>query len=218
MSLLKHLCRTTTKKSPHSFLSVHQRRFFNCTRALYRSDDHEDVPNPLTKRSQRATDISHNFATPVGTTEHAEAINVTFIEASGRRVNCTAMRGQNLLQLAMLNSVDMDGTCEGALDEMCNMCHVIIPEEWFPRMRMASTHEERQLDYLEESRWNSRMACQIMLDENCDGIVVGVGPRRTNSGTNLSIAGRPTETVTSFKLKPEHPGMRASSEKGSERR
>lgn len=86
------------------------------------------------------------------------------------------MHGQSLLHLAFINGVDINSQCHGAMAGNCPGCHVIIPEEWFHRLRASNPKEDKKLDYIEESRWNSRLACQIVLDKSLDGIVVGVGP------------------------------------------
>jgi ferredoxin len=62
----------------------------------------------------------------------------------------------------------------------CSTCHVIIDPDWFARLPKASEDEEDMLDLATGARRTSRLACQIILDANFDGLKVNVPAESRN--------------------------------------
>jgi 2Fe-2S ferredoxin len=54
----------------------------------------------------------------------------------------------------------------------CATCHVIVRSEWFSLLNPASEGEERLLDVVPGARETSRLACQIRLRQELDGLIV----------------------------------------------
>ena len=73
---------------------------------------------------------------------------------------------------------DMEGACEGSL--ACSTCHVIVDQEWFPKLEPASEDEEDMLDLAFDLTKTSRLGCQIIMTEDLDGLVVTL-PQQTNN-------------------------------------
>ena len=99
-------------------------------------------------------------------------IAVTFIEYDGTEHIVEGEPRKSLMEAARDNNVpgilaDCGGACA------CATCHVMIGDDWSPRLPDVAADEESMLDLgLEERTDESRLACQITLSEELDGIVV----------------------------------------------
>ncbi len=81
-----------------------------------------------------------------------------------------AAEGQSLLSLGQINNQPLEGTCEGQM--ACSTCHVIIGRDWFDKLPPASEMEEDMLDMAASPKRTSRLACQIELHKDLDGMTV----------------------------------------------
>ena len=96
---------------------------------------------------------------------------VRFVSADGRHVQeAAAAPGERLLDLAQAHGQPLEGTCEGQM--ACSTCHVIVAAEDFARLPPASEEEEDLLDLAANVTRHSRLACQIRLTEDLDGLTV----------------------------------------------
>jgi ferredoxin len=99
-------------------------------------------------------------------------VKVTFITANGERIEREGRVGDRLLETAQAAAMPLEGTCEGQM--ACSTCHVIVAREWFERLKPASEDEEDMLDLAAGVRPTSRLACQIVLGAELDGIEVRI--------------------------------------------
>jgi ferredoxin len=99
-------------------------------------------------------------------------VEVIFITAKGDRVAAVAQPGDNLLDIAQAADMPLEGTCEGQM--ACSTCHVLIAPEWYVRLPRASEDEEDMLDLAAGVARTSRLACQIDLTPELDGIEVRI--------------------------------------------
>ena len=86
-----------------------------------------------------------------------------------------AKEGDNLLDIAINNDIDIDGfgACEGTL--ACSTCHVIFTEEDFSKIDDEATDEELDmLDLAFGLTDTSRLGCQVCMSKALDGVVVKV--------------------------------------------
>lgn len=98
-------------------------------------------------------------------------IKVRFISADGEKEQVVDARpGDNLLQVAQNAGQPLEGTCEGQM--ACSTCHVIVAAEDFVRLPPASEEEEDMLDLALGAVRTSRLACQIELTPELDGLTV----------------------------------------------
>ena len=109
-------------------------------------------------------------------------IRVHFVSADGTvTTEAEAPPGTILLELAQNNNLPLEGTCEGQM--ACSTCHVVIDAADFPRLTRASDDEEDMLDLAAGVSRNSRLACQIVLDDSLDGLTVRIpGESRNMQG------------------------------------
>jgi len=102
----------------------------------------------------------------------SKLMTVQFITAEGNRVCAQATAGQRLLEVGQAAGMPLEGTCEGQM--ACSTCHVIVAESWFDRLAPASNDEEDMLDLAAGVCRTSRLACQIVLSDDNDGLEVSI--------------------------------------------
>jgi ferredoxin len=102
-------------------------------------------------------------------------IRVRFISADQRETrDVEAGEGAILLDIAQNDGQPLEGTCEGQMS--CSTCHVIVAPEDFDRLPRASEEEEDMLDLAIGATRTSRLACQILLTADLDGLTVRMPP------------------------------------------
>jgi ferredoxin len=99
-------------------------------------------------------------------------IRITFITAKGEQVQAQAKEGDCLLDVAQAADMPLEGTCEGQM--ACSTCHVIVAPDWFDKVPRASEDEEDMLDLAAGVARTSRLACQIELTAELDGLEVRI--------------------------------------------
>jgi ferredoxin len=103
-------------------------------------------------------------------------IRVRFVSADGREEHeVKAAEGHRLLEIAQNDGQPLEGTCEGQM--ACSTCHVVVAAEDFGRLPPASEEEEDMLDLAIGASRTSRLACQIMLTAELDGLTVRMPPQ-----------------------------------------
>ncbi|BDB30639.1 2Fe-2S ferredoxin [Cupriavidus sp. TA19] len=94
-----------------------------------------------------------------------------FIEHNGTEHTVDVELGESLMKAALNNGVPgIDGDCGGEC--ACGTCHVFIDEMWLAKLEPRHQRENEMLDFAAGSRPNSRLACQISMREDIDGITV----------------------------------------------
>lgn len=104
-------------------------------------------------------------------------IRVEFITPQGEKVSTQAEENASLLAVAQACGMPLEGTCEGQM--ACSTCHVIVADEWFGALPVASDDEEDMLDLAASVNRTSRLACQILLTAELDGLQVRI-PSESN--------------------------------------
>ena len=96
---------------------------------------------------------------------------VHFISFDGVRRSIETAVGENLMRAATDNGVPgIDGDCGGQC--ACATCHVFVSAPWAERLPSMQTKEHEILDFTNERRETSRLACQIIMTPALDGIEV----------------------------------------------
>jgi len=98
---------------------------------------------------------------------------VTYIEISGKQHVVDLQPGDSVMQGAVTNGVSgIAAICGGACS--CATCHVYIDEAWRSRTGARNDLEESMLEMADDVQPNSRLACQIKMTEELDGLVVHI--------------------------------------------
>lgn len=96
---------------------------------------------------------------------------VTFIAHDGSRREVDAVAGVSLMRAAVDHDVrGIDGDCGGQC--ACATCHVFVEAPWGERVGPRTAGEDEMLNFTSELRDSSRLACQIVVTEALDGLVV----------------------------------------------
>ena len=101
-------------------------------------------------------------------------IRVRFIGRDGAVREATVEPGTRLLDVAQAADQPLEGTCEGQM--ACSTCHVVVAPADFARLPPASGLEEDMLDLATGATRTSRLACQIVLEDDMDRISVRIPP------------------------------------------
>ncbi len=96
---------------------------------------------------------------------------ITLIEACGEVHEIDAKAGTSLLDAALDSGItSMEGMCGGAC--ACGTCHCYIEEPFVELVGPADEEEGMVISGLDEPEENSRLACQVIIDDSLDGLVV----------------------------------------------
>ncbi|KIW68359.1 hypothetical protein PV04_04312 [Phialophora macrospora] len=100
-----------------------------------------------------------------------EELHVTFIDKDGIEHKFEVSKGDNLLDIAQANDLEMEGACGGSC--ACSTCHVIVEsDEMYDKIPEASDDENDMLDLAFGLTETSRLGCQVQMSKELDGLVV----------------------------------------------
>lgn len=96
---------------------------------------------------------------------------VTYVEDDGTTHEIDVPVGTTLMQGAVGHLIPgIEGDCGGLC--ACATCHVYIFDEFVPLCNSADELESGMLEFAFDVRDSSRLACQIEVSEEMEGIVV----------------------------------------------
>jgi len=100
---------------------------------------------------------------------------VTYIEANGSEHVVTVASGTSCRDAAIDNDIPgIDGDCGGVC--ACATCHVYVDPSWLGKVGKAvpGEMEAELLQFAEDFRDTSRLACQIKISDDLDGLVLHI--------------------------------------------
>ncbi|MYM62145.1 2Fe-2S iron-sulfur cluster-binding protein [Pseudomaricurvus sp. HS19] len=96
---------------------------------------------------------------------------IKYIEANGTEHEVEVAVGENLMQAALDNMINgILGDCGGAC--ACATCHCYVDDAWTGKIPAADDVEKDLLDMAVDPQENSRLACQIIVSEDMDGLTL----------------------------------------------
>jgi len=103
-------------------------------------------------------------------------VKVVFIDIEDGRHELDCEPGKSLMECAVENLVPgVEAECGGGLS--CATCHVYVDESWMAAVGQPTNKVETVLiESLESLQHNSRLSCQIDLNDSLDGLTVTVAP------------------------------------------
>ena len=100
-------------------------------------------------------------------------ISIEIVDAAGARHLLSGDIGETVRDVAEGARIEgAMGECGGFL--ACGTCHIILDESWADRAGTANEDESFMLDGALGRHANSRLACQMILDETLNGLIVHV--------------------------------------------
>lgn len=102
---------------------------------------------------------------------------VKYIEHGGTEHTVDVPSGLSVMEGSHRFTIPgIDGDCGGAC--ACGTCHVYVEEGWYERLQPMEEIEREMLDFAYDVKPNSRLACQIKIDDSLDGLVVRAPARQ----------------------------------------
>ena len=96
---------------------------------------------------------------------------ITYIEHSGKSHVVEVPNELSVMEGAVQNNIPgITADCGGAC--ACATCHVYVDEKWFDKLKKKDEAEQDMLDMAFEPSKFSRLACQITVTDDLDGLVV----------------------------------------------
>ncbi|KAG5291703.1 2Fe-2S iron-sulfur cluster binding domain-containing protein [Histoplasma ohiense] len=103
--------------------------------------------------------------------KQGEELNVTFIDKDGEKHHFKVAKGDNLLDIAQANDLEMEGACGGSC--ACSTCHVIVEDpDMYDKLEEPDDDENDMLDLAFGLTETSRLGCQVKMSPELDGLVV----------------------------------------------
>ncbi len=107
----------------------------------------------------------------------AMVTTIKYIEHEGTEHVVDVPDGLSVMEGAVRYTVPgIDGDCGGAC--ACATCHVYVEEGWMGRLAPMNDLERDMLDFAFDVRENSRLACQIKVSPETEGLVVRTPARQ----------------------------------------
>ncbi len=103
---------------------------------------------------------------------------ITYIDFNGNSKNIEVENGLTVMEGAIQNNVPgIDADCGGSM--ACATCHVYVNEEWSNKISPAEDAEQDMIDMAFEPKKNSRLSCQLIVNNELDGLIVTTPKKQT---------------------------------------
>jgi len=93
-------------------------------------------------------------------------IHVT--DRQGNIHDLEAVEGWRVMEIIREHGLEIEAICGGSCE--CATCHVHVAPEWQEKLFPAREEEEDMLDELSQISDTSRLSCQIIWQENLNGL------------------------------------------------
>ena len=101
---------------------------------------------------------------------------IKFLFEDGREKEVDAPNGLSVMEIAHKNGIfEIEGSCGGALS--CATCNVIVEEKFYnilEKIMPRSEEEDNMLDLAFNLTKTSRLSCQIIMQDELDGLIVRI--------------------------------------------
>lgn len=103
-----------------------------------------------------------------------EFLRLVVRTADGATFEPEAAPGFRVMELIRAYGIPIKAECGGS--GVCATCHVRIPQPWQDLLPPPSEDELAKLDEIPDADDTSRLACQIMMSTELDGLEVEIQP------------------------------------------
>tara|TARA_R110002072_G_scaffold62015_4_gene155576 strand:+ start:467 stop:781 length:315 start_codon:yes stop_codon:yes gene_type:complete len=93
-------------------------------------------------------------------------------DLNGEAHELEAIEGWRVMEIIREYGLPIKAECGGACS--CATCHVYVDGAWIDKIPPMRADEEEMLDEAFDIQENSRLSCQIILDETLDGLKVAL--------------------------------------------
>ena len=103
---------------------------------------------------------------------------ITYKDYQGSSKTIEVESGFSVMEGAIQNEIPgIDADCGGSM--ACATCHVYVDDKWFDKIPKAEDAEIDMIDMAFEPKKNSRLSCQIIVNEELDGLEVTTPEKQT---------------------------------------
>ena len=96
---------------------------------------------------------------------------ITYKNFQGDTKTIEVDNGLSVMEGAIQNDIPgIDADCGGSM--ACATCHVYVEEKWLDKLPKAEEAEVDMIDMAYEPKKNSRLSCQLIVNEKLDGLQV----------------------------------------------
>ena len=96
---------------------------------------------------------------------------ITYKDYQGNTRTIDVDNGLSVMEGAVQNEISgIDADCGGSM--ACATCHVYVEEKWLNKLPKAEEAEIDMIDMAYEPKKNSRLSCQIIVNDELDGLEV----------------------------------------------
>lgn len=126
------------------------------------------MPGKNSRQFSVSPNFGHGDLTPP---RPGEERHITFVDKEGQSFTFEVSDGDNLLDIAQANDLEMEGACGGSC--ACSTCHVIVQDDaMYDKIEEPSDDENDMLDLAFGLTETSRLGCQVKMSKELDGLVV----------------------------------------------
>lgn len=98
-------------------------------------------------------------------------VRITFVQSTGEARELTVEGSRTALEAGLNAGVpELESECGGACT--CAACHVLVEPDWLDRLPPATKIEQGILSMVVAAQPESRLACQIKVTEDLDGLTL----------------------------------------------
>ena len=101
-------------------------------------------------------------------------MKISVTDHAGTEHELEALPGWRVMEIIRDWDLPIKAECGGAC--ACATCHVYVDAAWVGRLPGESDEETDQLEILADRKPNSRLACQVLMSEELDGLKVTLAP------------------------------------------
>jgi ferredoxin, 2Fe-2S len=99
--------------------------------------------------------------------------SITYITVDDQPHTLEVPNGVSVMQGAVNGGIEgIDADCGGSA--ACATCHVHVAREWIKRLPQRSDNESSMLELAVDADESSRLSCQIVVNDDLNGLVVRV--------------------------------------------
>ena len=103
---------------------------------------------------------------------------ITYNDFQGNSKTIEVDNGLSVMEGAIQKDIPgIDADCGGSM--ACATCHVYVEDKWLDKIPKAEDAENDMIDMAFEPKKNSRLSCQIIVNDELDGLEVTTPKKQT---------------------------------------
>lgn len=101
-------------------------------------------------------------------------MKIKVTDQEGKNHELEGLEGWQVMEIIRDYGLPIKAECGGSC--CCATCHVYVAQDWAQKLVPASLDEQDLLEQLFFVQENSRLSCQIVMNESLDGLEVTLAP------------------------------------------